>query len=132
MGRARLQEMRVVAGAALFAVLAAAGAAAQPTVRPDCPRPLLPLTRNAIGPAAAAALLAVPKRDDPQVTGAVFAIHDSQRGPQAKRQCGIAVWRRTVVVYITRRAYLPALSASSGVYFVGRFPRGYRVWQIAH
>jgi hypothetical protein len=78
------------------------------------------------------ALRAIPAKDDPQVTGALLAVHDRQRGRQAKRECGATVWRRTVVVYITRRAYLPALSASSGVYFVGRFPHGYRVWEIVH
>jgi hypothetical protein len=125
--------MRIGAAAAvLLTALAAAGLASSSVSQPNCPRGLLPLPRNAIGPAAAAALRAVPKRDDPQVTGAVFAAHDNQRGPQARRQCGATVWRRTVVVYITRRAYLPAVSASSGVYFVGRFRGGFRVWQVVH
>jgi hypothetical protein len=39
---------------------------------------------------------------------------------------------RTIIVYVLRRAYLPAQSASQGVYFVSRFASGYRVWQIAH
>jgi hypothetical protein len=125
--------MRTGAAAVLvLAVLAAAGAAPSSVSQRNCPRALVPLPRNAIGPAAAAALRAVPARDDPQVTGAIFAVHDRQRGPQARRDCGAAVWRRTVVVYITRRAYLPAISASSGVYFVGRFRGGYRVWQTVH
>lgn len=123
--------MRIAAAGSLLAALAAAGAA--PSVsQPNCPRGLLPLPRNAIGPAAGAALRAVPKRDDPQVTGAIFAVRDSERGPQARAQCGATVWRRTVVVYITRRAYLPAVSASSGIYFVGRLRGGYRVWQVVH
>jgi hypothetical protein len=125
--------MRIAAAVALLLTgLVATGSAPSSAFQRDCPRELLPLSRNAIGPAAAAALRAVPRRDDPQVTGAVFAVHDSQRGPQARRECGATVWRRTVVVYITRRAYLPAISASSGVYFVGRFRSGYRVWQIVH
>jgi hypothetical protein len=124
--------MRAPAVAVCVAVLAAAGAVPSPASEGRCPRGLLPLTRNAIAPATFAALRTVPRRDEPQVTGATFAIHDQNRGPIAKHQCGAAVWRRTVVVYVMRRAYLPAVSASSGVYFVGRFRGGYRVWQIVH
>ena len=39
---------------------------------------------------------------------------------------------RTVVVYITDRALLPAQSASQRVLFVGRTSDGWRVWQRAH
>ena len=66
------------------------------------------------------------------MTAALVAPADAGRGPQAKAQCGAAVWRRTVVVYITDRALLPAQSASQRVLFVGRTSAGYRVWQRAH
>jgi hypothetical protein len=124
--------MRAAAAAVCIAALTAAGAAPSPAAQSRCPRGLLALPRNAIAPSSAAALRAVPRREDPQVTGAMFAMHDQNRGPIARHQCGTAVWRRTVVVYVLRRAYLPAISASSGVYFVGRFRGGYRVWQVAH
>lgn len=124
--------MRAAAAAVCIAALAAAGAAPSPASQSRCPSGLLTLPRNAIAPSSAAALRAVPRREDPQVTGAMFAVHDQNRGPMARHQCGNAVWRRTVVVYVLRRAYLPAISASSGVYFVGRFRGGYRVWQVVH
>jgi hypothetical protein len=115
-----------VAFAALVPSLAAA-----PGLALRCPHGLLPLGRNAIGPAAAAALRAVPAEEDPLVVSASLAVNDRSRGVEAKH-CGLTVWRRTVVVYITRRAYLPAQSASQGVYFVGRFSSGYRVWELVH
>lgn len=95
------------------------------------PRGLLPLTgANPIGPATAAALRFSTSANRPQVVGAQFAVADRQRGPQARFACGTRVWQRTVVVYVRDRAFLPALSASSRVYFVGRFRSGYRVWQV--
>jgi hypothetical protein len=42
------------------------------------------------------------------------------------------VWRRTVVVYLTLRAFEPSASLSQKVYFVGRFRAGYRVWEVVH
>jgi hypothetical protein len=126
--------MRAAAVALCVAAVTVAGAGAAPTPASleRCPSGLLPLTRNAIAPASVAALRTVPRREDPQVTGARFAVYDQERGPIARHECGAAVWRRTVVVYITRRAYLPAVSASSGVYFVARFRSGYRVWSVDH
>ena len=50
----------------------------------------------------------------------------------AKAECGARVWRRTVVVYITLRAFLPSASLSERVSFVSRFRTGYRVWQIVY
>jgi hypothetical protein len=97
------------------------------------PRGLLPLTTtNPIGAAAAAALLYERPTAKPQVTAALFAPADRERGPQAKFSCGTRVWSRTVVVYVLDRAMLPAQSASQRVYFVGRFKNGYRVWQVVH
>lgn len=102
----------------------------QTTVERD-PRGLLPLTgMNPIGPATAAALRYGEKASRPQVRSALFATADLQRGPQAKYSCGVHVWQRTIVVYVRDRATLPAQSASSRVYFVGRFKSGYHVWQV--
>jgi microcompartment protein CcmK/EutM len=97
--------------------------------RAGCPDDLLPLGANAIGPAVTAALRADPARNRPQVTAAMLATSDRQRGPQARAECGARVWRRTLVVYIIDRAVLPAQSAAQRVLFVGRTPHGYRVWQ---
>lgn len=101
------------------------------TVERD-PRRLLPLTADAIGPAATAALRRERPAGRPQVVSAALATDDHERGPEAKFECGARVWRRTVVVYITLRAYLPSASLSERVDFVGRFRDGYRVWQVVH
>jgi len=95
------------------------------------PRGLLSLTANSIGPSTNAALRYA-RSGKPQVVAADLAADDHQRGPQAKYECGTRVWRRTVVVYITLRAFLPSASLSEKVFFVGRFRRGYRVWQVVH
>jgi hypothetical protein len=100
------------------------------TVQVD-PRGLLPLTANPIGPSAKAALRFA-KSGKPQVVAADLATVDHQRGGEAKYDCGTRVWRRSVVVYITLRAFLPSASLSEKVFFVGRFKTGYRVWQIVH
>ena len=97
-----------------------------------CARHLLPLTANAIGPAAAAALRRERPAERPLVVSAALATDDHQRGPEAKFECGARIWRRTVVVFITLRAFLPSASLSERVDFVGRFKDGYRVWQVVH
>jgi hypothetical protein len=127
---ARLATAVAIAALALLV----SGAAGSPVLRAAaCPRGALPLAGiNPIGPATAVALRLVPARERPQVRGANFAWPDVQRGGQIRYQCGAEAARRTVIVYILRRAYLPALSASTGVYFVSRFANGYRVWQVAH
>jgi hypothetical protein len=84
-----------------------------------------------IAPSANAALRYV-RSGKPQVVAADLAVDDHQRGPQAKFECGRRVWRRTVVVYVTLRAFLPSASLSERVLFVGRFKHGYRVWQVVH
>jgi hypothetical protein len=118
-------------GALVGLALTAGGASGSTTAGAGCPRSALPLTgTNLIGPAAAAALHRVPASDRPQVRGAALAIADNLRRPPVKTQCGQRA-ARTIVVYILRRALLPAQSASQGVYFVSRFPNGYRVWQVA-
>jgi hypothetical protein len=101
------------------------------TVQRD-PRRLLPLTANAIGPASAAALRSTRPSDRPRVASAALASDDRERGPEAKFECGARVWRRTVVVYITLRAFLPSASLSERVDFVGRFRGGHRIWQVVH
>lgn len=100
------------------------------TVEVD-PRGLLPLSANPIGPSAKAAVRYA-KSGRPQVVAADLATVDHQRGGEAKYDCGTRVWRRTVVVYITLRAFLPSASLSEKVFFVGRFKSGYRVWQVVH
>lgn len=95
------------------------------------PRGLLPLTANPLG-ASANAALRLAKSGKPQVVAADLAADDHQRGGEAKFECGTRVWRRSVVVYITLRAYLPSASLSEKVFFMGRFEHGYRVWQVVH
>lgn len=101
------------------------------TVQVD-PRGLLPLTTNPISASATAALRYTRPGDKPEVTEADLATVDQQRGGEAKYDCGTRVWRRTVVVYIRLRALLPSESLSQRVFFVGRFKRGYHVWQVVH
>jgi hypothetical protein len=96
------------------------------------PRGLLPLTANAIGPSSNAALRSTRGSAKPQVVRADLATVDSERGGEAKFECGLRVWRRTVVVYITLRAFKHSPSLSQKVLFVGRFRNGYRVWQVVH
>lgn len=136
-----MRRLVLIGYAAAIGVAAAAGAGVGrspictrglTTVEID-PRGLLPLSiPNSIGPATAAAMRYEKPRYRPLVTGASFATNDQRRGPHAKFSCGTRVWKRTIVVYIVDRAMLPAQSASQRVYFVGRFKRGYRVWQIVH
>lgn len=99
---------------------------------PSCPRGILPLQANSIGPAAAAALNGVEPKSRPLVVAAINAPGDSNRGPIARHQCGTTVWQRTIVVYIRLRAFGNSASLSSRVVFVGRFRSGYRVWQTVH
>ena len=99
---------------------------------PACPRGILPLQTNSIGPAAAAALKGVEPKSQPLVVAAINAPGDASRGPIARRQCGTTVWQRTIVVYIRLRAFGNSASLSSRVVFVGRFESGYRVWWRVH
>jgi hypothetical protein len=138
---ARLVSAGVAVGLLAGLLSSAAGARATRT-SPVCrrglatvqvdPRGLLPLTANPIGPAAKAALRYTKPTARPQVVGADLATSDQERGGEAKFDCGTRVWRRTVVVYITLRAFLPSASLSENVFFVGRFRHGYRVWQVVH
>ena len=123
----------VLAAVVLAVITVTAVAPASRTHRSRvCTRRLLPLTANAIGPATAAALRRERPSERPQVVSAALATADRGRGPEAKTECSARIWRRTVVVYITLRAFLPSASLSERVDFVGRFRGGYRVWQVVH
>jgi hypothetical protein len=91
----------------------------------------LPLPANAISPAANAALRFA-KSGKPHVVRADLATADRDRGGEARHDCGNRVWRRTVVVYISRRGFAKSVSLSESVFLVGRFRAGYRVWQVVH
>lgn len=100
---------------------------------PKCPTGALNLGSNALIFAIQAALDDEPKSSEPMATAAMIAVYDrSPRSAQITRSCGSVALRKTVIVYFTRRALLPAESASQGVDFVSRFRNGYRVWQRAH
>lgn len=122
-------RVMLVALGALALSAASSGAAAEQV---DCPRSALPLGANALAPATRVALAKEPASAKAQVVSASLAWADTQRGKQVAFQCGRRARERTVVVYVLRRALLPAQSASQGVYFVSRFRDGYRVWEIAH
>lgn len=82
--------------------------------------------------ASTAALRLEKSKADPWVTRAALATVDTDRGLEAKVDCGTRVWRRTVVVYITLRAFGNKASLAERADFVGRFNNGYHVWQIVH
>jgi predicted secreted protein len=103
----------------------------KPANAAGCPNGLLPLTANSLGPAVAAALAADEAKNRPQARAAAIASGDAQRGPQVRAECGTRVQARTVVVYVTDRAFLPSQSASQRVLFVGRTSAGYHVWERA-
>jgi hypothetical protein len=119
-------------GIVAIATVAASASASRTERSPICTQHLLPLAANSIGPAARAALRRERASARPRVVSADLATDDHERGPEAKFECSTRVWRRTVVVYITLRAYLPSASLSERVDFVGRFKGGYRVWQVVH
>jgi hypothetical protein len=139
-----MQRIHVAAAAVLgiVAALVFAGGAAVAGRSPICtrglttvevdPRGLLPLESNSVGLSAAAALRRESPKAKPLVTSATLATADTGRGRGAKFECGTRVWRRTVVVYITLRAFLPSASLSERVDYAGRFRGGYKVWQVVH
>jgi hypothetical protein len=140
--RRRRRTSLTLAVAALALTAMAASRPALAAISPICtrgpttvardPRGLLPLTSDSIGPSAAAALAAERAAAKPQVVSAILAIADHERGPEARFECGARVWRLTVVVYITLRAFKQSASLSQRVDFVGRFANGYHVWQVVH
>lgn len=127
-----MRRLLVLAVAVLAVVTVTAVAPASRTGRAHLCRRLLPLTANPIAPSVRAALRLTRPSDRPQVTSAELATWDRGRGPEAKNECGARAWRRTVVVYIALRTFLPSASLSEKVFFVGRFTTGYRVWQVVH
>jgi hypothetical protein len=107
----------------------------------ECPRTArsaLPLTADATGKAARAALAAAPSLyRDLDVRGATVlwskpAATAGPRGAEVARQCARRIEERTVVVELRFPRELPSSSLSEGVVFVSRFSSGYRVWEIAH
>ena len=127
-----MRRLLVLATAVIAIITVTAAAPASRTARSPLCRSLLPLSGDSIGPAVKAALRDTRPTDRPQVVSASLAPADHGRGPEAKFECGARVWRRTVVVYITRRAFLPSASLSEKVFFVGRLGGGYSVWQVVH
>ena len=128
-----MKRVLVVLAAVLAVITVTAVAPASRAHRSNaCTGRLLPLTANAIGPATKAAVRRERPAERPRVVSADLATTDHERGPEAKVECGTRAWRRTVVVYITLRAFLPSASLSERVDFVGRFKGGYRVWQVVH
>ena len=131
----------LVTALALVAVCVTAFAVGHPTGtspghgRPyseSCPRDALPLRPASVGPATRAALADESPSGRPRVISAAWARFDQERGPIARTWCGRRARRRTVVVYIDRRALHPSASLSQGVDFVSRFENGYRVWGAPH
>jgi hypothetical protein len=134
----------VVIGAALAvsaAALAGSGTNATQTGRDDrsgCPKHVLRLPANPLGPASRAALDSERARYDalgtrPLVTRAALAEFDQPRGQVVRRDCGRRMERRTVVVYLesaSARFRHRRPSLSQGVVFVSRFSGGYRVWRV--
>jgi hypothetical protein len=101
-----------------------------------CPHNLRPLPPDAVAPAARAGLAAASRiwgeaAHRAIITDAARAEFDSDRGPEAKRQCGKG-WGRTVVVYLFFPKLRFSSSLSQGVLFVARFPAGWRVWERVH
>ncbi len=127
-----MRRLLVLAVALVAVITVTAAAPASRAPRSRVCAGLLPLTANAIGPATAAALRSTRPSDRPRVVSAALAPDDRGRGLEAKFDCGVRAWRRTVVVYITLRAFLPSASLSERVVFVGRFKSGYRVWEVVH
>jgi hypothetical protein len=125
-------KYRLLLPVAAFVAASAVGAGGAQAASSACPSGLLSLGSNPIAAAVTAALRADAAKNRPQAMGAWIATADAQRGAIAKAQCGSKVWQRTVVVYITDRALLPAQSASQRVLFVGRTKAGFKVWQRVH
>ncbi len=130
--------------AGLIATLAAAVAACLTTSAPAArspvckttverdPRRLLQLEASPLEPAMAAAVRFERAKDKPIALGASLAVVDPRKGPAVKRECGARVWQRTVVVYARLTALSPKQKHSQPILFVGRFPGGYRVWQVVY
>jgi len=96
------------------------------------PRKLLQLDPSPLERAMAAGIRFERAKDKPIALGASLAVVDPRKGPGVKRECGARVWNRTVVVYVGLTALSAKQKRSHPILFVGRFPGGYRVWQVVY
>lgn len=127
-----MKALLVVGLASALALVPAGETTAQQSAASRCPAAALPLGTSPLPAASKAALRREPRAVRPRVMRARIAVFDKSRGPHVRAMCGERAATRTVIVYVQRRAYLPAQSASQGVHFVSRFPGGFRVWFVAH
>lgn len=103
----------------------------------DCPAPLR-LPGNGIAPAANRALDEVKRLYDgidttnARATQAARGPAAGVRGRQIKKECGLKVQRRSVVVELFFPKMRESASLSQGTVFVSRFRRSYKVWERAH
>jgi hypothetical protein len=103
---------------------------------PGCPKGLLALGANPLPAGSRAALEKEPPRGEPQVVGAYLGSSGLGRARQVRHKCGQAVAARSVVVEVHRRAHdrgrNRSASLAQGTVVVGRFPGGWRVWDVLH
>lgn len=103
----------------------------------DCPAPLR-LPGNGIAPAANRALDEAKRLYDgidttnARATQAARGPAAGVRGRQIKKECGLKVQRRSVVVELFFPKMRESASLSQGTVFVSRFRRSYKVWERAH
>jgi hypothetical protein len=93
-----------------------------------CPTHPLALSASAVASAARVVLAHQRKTLRPIVESASLASVDRERGGQVRTLCGAADQRRTVIVYLRDRALGRDESLAQAVFFVSRFPSGYRAW----
>lgn len=102
---------------------------------PDRARGALPLGEDAAERAADAVLRREDPGEEPEAR-AVAAPMAGARGANVRFLCGQRIAERTMVVLVHRAAFDrgPSKSASlgQGVFFVSRFPDGYRTWYSPH
>ncbi|HVW18787.1 MAG TPA: hypothetical protein VHB30_11120 [Solirubrobacteraceae bacterium] len=139
-----MRSMALVGGAA-WALGAGAGEALAASPLPGatkatCPKPTAErLPAHGATKAAAREALREARTiyEGEDLTGArataFLAAHStSPRALYAKQKCGVALWRRTVVIEMTFPAMLPSASLSQAVVLVARFHGAYRVWAVLH
>jgi hypothetical protein len=73
---------------------------------------------------------------DPRIRRISPGLRYEGPGGAPRGYCGRQVASRTIVISLKRRGFarppVHSASLSAGFDFVARFPRGYRVWQLAH
>lgn len=137
-------------GAAVLTAAVSSAAASVPSVqtaaapdsrstaaaRADCPRHALPLRPESIARAADQARIEAPalypNAGPPVVELAWRGKLRLSVWAGTPIPCGDLARRRTVVVDLLFPKLLPSQSLSKAVVLVSRFPRGYRVWSVAH